>query len=48
LGGIPAETAEFVLKTPLFCLRHVIQGWLEEPNPESRDSGFGPADRPGM
>jgi hypothetical protein len=26
----------------------VIPGWSEGPDPESRDSGFGPADRPGM
>jgi len=26
----------------------VIPGRLEEANPESRDSGFGPSDRPGM
>jgi len=26
----------------------VVPGRLEEANPEPRDSGFGPVDRPGM
>src|SRR6202007_826706 len=29
-------------------LRHVIPGWSEGPDPESRDSGFASSMRPGM